>query len=216
MNRRIVSADGLGTGPRGRTFLYVLPCAYEDFAKLGITADPIARMSAFSHRYYEFFDLDSGWLVEAESTREARGWETRWKRALRNHAAPAPLLVPGQAGGHTEWLRGALPALALARDELAGQGFQVHAPLTEWVRARLLAWSENLDALEQAIVARFGPVEAWPSASMHPSLAALRDVLDGYRTLALPLDAVISAALGQWLSRNSLSSCQRGMAEADR
>lgn len=100
--RRIVPPDGVGTGAAGRASLYVLPCAYEDFAKLGIAADPLARMRAFSPRYYEFFDLDRAWMADAGSLREARGWETRWKRALREHAAPPPLLVPARAAGGTE------------------------------------------------------------------------------------------------------------------
>ena len=70
--RRVVPVEGVGTGANGRAFLYVLPCAYEDHAKLGIASDPLRRMQAFSPRYYAFFDLDRGWLAEAASVREAR------------------------------------------------------------------------------------------------------------------------------------------------
>jgi len=59
--RRIVPLDGVGTGAGGRAFLYLFPCAYEDFAKLGMSTDPLARLHAFSSRYYEFFDLQRGW-----------------------------------------------------------------------------------------------------------------------------------------------------------
>ena len=58
--RRIVPVDGIGTGADGAAWLYVLPCAYEDHAKLGIAADPMVRMRAFSPRYYAFFDLGGG------------------------------------------------------------------------------------------------------------------------------------------------------------
>ncbi len=105
--RRVVPVKGVGTGASGRAFLYVLPCAYEDHAKLGIATDPLRRMQAFSPRYYAFFDLDRGWLAEAASVREARSWETRLKRDLRLHAAPPPLIVPARAAGRTEWFRGA-------------------------------------------------------------------------------------------------------------
>ena len=57
--RRVVPVKGVGSGASGRAFLYVLPCAYEDHAKLGIAGDPLVRMQAFSSRYYEFFDLDA-------------------------------------------------------------------------------------------------------------------------------------------------------------
>lgn len=203
--RRVVPVKGIGTGAAGPACLYLLPCAYEDFAKLGIARDPLARMQAFSSRYYEFFDLDRGWLVEAADVREARGWETRWKRALREHAAPPPLLVPARAAGRTEWFRGALPRLAGAADELAGQGFAVHAPLRDWVRQRLSARRESLESGERAAVARFGPVDAWPRAMPGTPLSALRDALDAYTALQVPLEDAISPALRAWLARSSLS-----------
>ena len=136
--RRIVPVEGVGTGASGRACLYVLPCAYEDHAKLGIATDPIARMQAFSPRYYAFFDLDRGWLAEAGSLREARAWETHWKRTLRPHAAPPPLAVPAHAAGRTEWFRGADATLQQARATLEAGGFVVH-PLRPWIAQRLRA-----------------------------------------------------------------------------
>ncbi|KAF1719213.1 hypothetical protein [Pseudoxanthomonas wuyuanensis] len=203
--RRIVPLDGVGTGAGGRAFLYVFPCAYEDFAKLGMSTDPLARLHAFSSRYYEFFDLQRGWLVEAESVGEARQWETRWKRQLRDHAAPAPLLVPARAAGHTEWLRGAQPALEAARAQFAAQGFVVHAPLSAWVRQRLAERRERLDAGEQAAVARFGPIDAWGWPAPGTPLAALRDALDAYAELDIALEGAISPALRDWHLRSGLS-----------
>ena len=210
MSRRIVPLDGLGTGPRGRTFLYTFPRVGEDFTKLGIARDPLVRLQAFSHRYYDFFDLDQGWLVEAETVREARAWETHWKRALRSQAAPAPLLVPAQASGHTEWFRGAMMQLHQARDELAAQGFQVHAPLSDWVREQLLPWRDQLDGLERGLIAQLGAVETWPAAWAHPLLTRLRDALDACVVLLLPLDDAVSHALRLWLKRNSLSPALEG------
>lgn len=203
--RRIVPVDGVGTGASGRACLYVLPCAYEDHAKLGIATDPLARMQAFSPRWYEFFDLDRAWLAEAGSVREARSWETRWKRALREHAAPPPLRVPGQAAGHTEWFRGALATLDMARGELATQGFVVHAPLRAWVIQRLQAQRERLEAGEQAALAQYGAPDAWPAAVAWRPLAALRDALDAYAVLGVALDDAVSPALHAWLARNTLA-----------
>lgn len=203
--RRVVPLEGVGTGADGPACLYVLPCAYEDFAKLGIARDPLQRMHAFSSRYYEFFDLGRGWLAEADSVREARQWETRLKRALRDHAAPAPLLVPGEAAGHTEWFRGAQPALEQARDDLVRQGFVVHGSLRDWVMRRLRAHREHLESGERAAVARFGPIDAWPAAASDPALSRVRDALDAYGALELELDDAVSPGLLAWLRRNSLS-----------
>ncbi|WP_454832384.1 GIY-YIG nuclease family protein [Pseudoxanthomonas wuyuanensis] len=204
--RRIVPLDGVGTGADGRAFLYVFPCAYEDFAKFGISTNPLARLHAFSSRYYEFFDLQRGWLVEAESVREARQWETRWKRQLRDHAAPAPLLVPARAAGHTEWLRGAQPALEAARAQFAAQGFVVHSPLAAWVRQRLAGRIDLLDMGEQAAIARFGPIDAWQQQPLGTPLAALRDALDAYAELEIALDGAISPALRAWHARCGMSA----------
>ena len=204
-SRRVVPLEGVGTGASGPACLYLLPCAYEDFAKLGIATDPMRRMQAFSPRYYEFFDLDHGWLAEADSVREARGWETRWKRELRAHAAPPPLLVPRRAAGRTEWFRGALPILESARDALHAQGFVVHAPLRGWVSQRLLTQRERLDAGERAAIARYGPIDGWPAASLQPALVSMRDALDAYRVMSLTLEDAVSPGLLAWHARNSLS-----------
>ena len=67
--RTIVPLDGVGTGASGAAFLYVFPCAYEDYAKLGISKEPFARLSAFAPRYFECFDLERGWLVRADVER---------------------------------------------------------------------------------------------------------------------------------------------------
>ena len=203
--RRIVPVDGVGTGASGCACLYVLPCAYEDHAKLGIATDPLARMQAFSPRYYEFFDLDHGWLAEAGSLREARAWETRWKRALRDHAAPPPLQVPPRAAGHTEWFRGALAVLDGARNELAAQGFVVHTPLRAWLAQRLREQRERLEAGERAAVAAYGVPDVWPAAVAGSPLIRLRDALDAYAVLEVDLEDAVSPSLRAWLARNTLS-----------
>lgn len=205
MSRRIVPLEGVGTGPRGRTFLYAFPLVGEDFAKLGIARDPLVRLQAFSQRYYDFFDLEQGWLVEAESIGDARSWETRLKRLLRTHAAPAPVVVPAKAGGRTEWFRGASMQLEFARDELVAQGFTLHAPLSAWVAVQLEPWRDQLDGLERSVVAQLGAVETWPAAWSHPMLAGLRDGLDACIVLKLALHDAVSPALQAWLRRNSLS-----------
>ena len=202
--RRIVPVEGVGTGASGRACLYVMPCAYEDHAKLGIATDPLARMQAFSSRYYAFFDLERGWLADAGSVREARAWETRLKRDLRAHAAPPPLTVPARAAGRTEWFRGADVALQAARAALEAEGFTVH-PLRDWVSARLSVQRDQLDAGEQAAVDRFGPVDEWPPAHTGPPWETLRDALDAYVALDLPLQGAVSPVLQAWHARNSLS-----------
>ncbi|MBB6064994.1 GIY-YIG nuclease family protein [Pseudoxanthomonas broegbernensis] len=113
-------------------YLYVLPLAYEDILKLGISHDPLARAQAFSRRYYEFFDLSRSLLVEFDSRREAQARETELHRKLRDWNAVQPITVPGVAEGKTEWYRGAYAALLADISDDAASGYTVHAPALGW------------------------------------------------------------------------------------
>ena len=142
----------------GRAFVYVLPYAGEDWVKLGFSSAPLIRFQAFHRRWFEVFDLDRGFLVEAETVREARQIELRWRHKLSIHRAPAPLVVDRRAGGDTEWLRGAMAQLGLQALELQLIGYRLHQPFAPWirhtmatrlesVRAWVLYWNEQNRAL---------------------------------------------------------------------
>ncbi len=107
---------------RGRAYVYVLPCRDEDLLKLGFSRDPFTRFSTLHRRFFEYFDLDRGLLVDAERVSAARRIERRLIETFVEHHATAPLVVSAAAGGHTEWYRGAHPEVsgllqAIARDE---------------------------------------------------------------------------------------------------
>ncbi len=121
----------------GRVFAYVFPCAWEDYAKIGFSRDPLGRISALHRRWFEFFDLDAGALVEAESERDARDLELQLRSPFKAHRAPAPMTVQDKAGGHTEWVRGANQALSRAIIALGEQGYRCY-PLKAWLRAARL------------------------------------------------------------------------------
>ncbi|MFI3487946.1 GIY-YIG nuclease family protein, partial [Klebsiella pneumoniae] len=107
-----------------RVFAYVFPCAWEDYAKSGFSRDPLGRISALHRRWFEFFDLDAGALVEAESERDARDLELQLRSPFKAHRAPAPMTVQDKAGGRTEWVRGANHALSLAVAGVGEQGYR--------------------------------------------------------------------------------------------
>lgn len=169
--------------------------------KLGISRDPLDRIQAFSRRYFEFFDLQRGWLLETDSVREAQGQETRLRRSLRLLNAPAPLLVPGRAAGGTEWYRGASSLLEQAREEFAAQGYIVHQPLEDWLRIRLAGrrgdlytWAERMLSAADA-----EPGDAHPAGAELPlSHRMLRDALDGYVALGIPLEDALPPAVCEW------------------
>ena len=65
------------TSSVARAYVYVLPCAGEDWLKLGFSRDPLTRLQTLHRRYYEFFDTELAFAIETETVREARALEKR-------------------------------------------------------------------------------------------------------------------------------------------
>jgi hypothetical protein len=187
MARRIDPREPGNRGPsRGLSYLYVLPCAYEDILKLGFSRDPLGRMQALHPRWFEFFDLDRAFLVEAETVRDARDLELGLGRVIAEHNAPAPLVIRREAAGHTEWYRGAYDALATTAHALAAGGYAMHAPLRPWLRERLVERSDRLFS--------------WTMAMLPPEVLEMRDPSSVRRVLDM-LDAFgsLNIELEPWL-----------------
>lgn len=184
---------------RGRCHLYVFPCAWEDLCKLGFSRDPLVRLQSLHPRFFEFFDLDRGALVETDTVAEARAFETRLRRELVPHNAPVPLTIREQAGGHREWYRGASQRLAEAIDALAAQGYRVHAPLRPWLRQalaqrsdRLYSWSDAMLAPEDLSPGGMGP------AGGTPAQRRVRDALDAWDAMGIDLEPLLPPAVFAW------------------
>jgi hypothetical protein len=167
-----------------RCYLYVLPLAYEDILKLGISSDPLARATAFSRRYYEFFDLSRSVLVEFDSRAEARSRESGLHRQLREWNAMQPITVPRAAAGKREWYRGAYDTvLACLQDDHAA-GRVIHHPALPWWQQRL---RERRELLHEWTAAMRHDARAEPAG---PHLQQLTDVLDAYACLGVSLRGV--------------------------
>lgn len=193
------------TVPRGRSFAYLLPARDEDVAKIGFSRDPLQRMRALHARYFDFFDLDRGALVEFDHVRDARALEAALKRLLLEAAAWPPLVIRSAAGGRTEWFRGVSgrAAEAMAAHALAN-GLVMHANLREWVRDRLLTHADTvhdnaLHAWQAMESLRHNDEE--PSARRHER--ALRAALDAYSAAGIKLDTRLDAAVSDWYQRGS-------------
>ena len=186
----------------GRSFVYVFPRPGEDLLKLGMSRDPLARMQALHPRWYEFFDLDAGWIVATDRVREARALELRLSRSLDGLRAPAPLTVAHAAGGATEWYRGAGSRLDSEADSLLSLGYTVQRPLRHWllpaVREQaplLFDWGEKiLGELESLGPA--GPV-------LSPLEWRLRNALDALPALGIGLDRTVSPRVLAWHAESS-------------
>ncbi|MFY2763504.1 GIY-YIG nuclease family protein [Arenimonas sp. MALMAid1274] len=185
---------------RSPSHLYLFPDAHEDLLKLGMSRRPLARIEAFHRRWYEAFDLDRGLLLETETGRDARELELRLGRALRAHNAPMPLLIRGEAGGHTEWYRGAYAPLAEALQALAAQGYRLHAPLRPWLREALLERADQLyawgmGALDQASLR---PGEGGLERLTPGERQMMRDALDAYPALDIDLAPRLPPEVMAW------------------
>lgn len=183
---------------RGHCHLYVFPCAWEDLCKLGFSRDPLSRLQALHPRFFEFFDLDHGALVETDTVAEARALETRLRRELAAHNAPAPLTIRDEAGGHREWYRGALDALERATASLAGQGHRLHAPLRPWLRHALLQRSDRLFSWSEAMLS---PDELEGLAGWTPGQRRVRDALDAWVAMEIDLAPLLPARVHAWHQR---------------
>lgn len=187
-------ADALELPPTdGRYFTYVFPCAWEDYGKIGFSRDPLARIRALHPRWFEFFDLEAGLLLEADAERDARDLELALRRPLKAHRAPSPLTIQARAGGKTEWVRGANAALLVATRALADQGYRLH-PLRPWLAA---AMRQRVDQLYEWTQARWTP-ELADAHDATPAARALRDVLDAYAALGIDIDPWLPDAVRDW------------------
>lgn len=185
---------------QGRCYLYVFPCAYEDFLKLGFSRDPLSRLQALHPRYYEVFDIDRGFLVETETVRDARDLELRLGRTIRIHNAPAPLVIRRAAGGHREWYRGAYGNLEGAAGQLAAEGYSVHQPLREWLRNRLMLRSDLLFSWSRMV---FDAIQLDQASGEFDDArrsvrATLKDALDAYSNLGIDLEPLVPDDVMAW------------------
>lgn len=195
------SGRDAGPGPsRGRAFVYVLPCRYEDILKIGFSRDPLERFQTLHVRWFDYFDVDAGLLIETDSVADARRLERMLGKAVLLHKAPAPLVVPHAAAGHTEWYRGALEPLSGIVETLRQHdGYPVHRPVGRWLARRLeeragllYTWSTNLLEMIRA-------VESMPpNYAAEPLERTLRNALDAYVALDLQPDHWLSQEVRRW------------------
>jgi hypothetical protein len=196
---RTADPDSTRASSEGASYLYILPCAGEDLLKLGFSRHPLQRMQALQTRYFEFFDLDNAFLVEAETVRDARDLELSLGRSIAEHGAPVPLVVREEAGGHSEWYRGAHAVLAAEIAALAARGYTVHHPLRPWLRRELLRSRDDLFSWASTLLDGLSGDAEWLD---RPEMAELRrhalDTLDAYAAVDIPVADALPDLLAHW------------------
>jgi hypothetical protein len=190
----------------GYCFVYVFPCLWEDHCKIGFSSDPLSRIQALHRRWFEFFDLDEGALIEAETVRDARDLELEVRGPLGAHNAPAPMTVRREAAGHTEWFRGASLPLKQTVRLLEKRGHTVHAPLRAWLRSALVARGDRLYAWTLAQWSAAGP---YGSDELRLATSVLRDTLDAYAALKIELEPLLPPEVDRWHREHLLGHSPR-------
>lgn len=189
---------------KGRSYVYMLPCRDQDLLKIGFSREPLVRFRTLHRRFFDYFDLDRGLLVEVDRVAQARGIE---REILLRHAqerSPAPLVIADRAAGYSEWLRGVEPEVsARLREFAACEGYPLHA-LRVWLRQmfegssdRLYDWS--LRMLEAAEYEAFNVPEAFASGQAR---RALIYAMDACEAVGIDVNTVFPDAVVAWKVRN--------------
>ena len=190
----------------GRTYVYVLPCLGEDLLKVGFTRDPLQRFRKLHRRFFAFFDLEAALLIETEHLREARRIERLFIERWPEHQAPAPLVIPHSAAGHTEWFRGILAPVSDFANKLAQRyGHEAHAPLRAWLSARFLERSDVLFDWSQRMLdfIEYQALNVSLEDRTSAYAQALGDALDACRSVGLDVDALVPGSVLRWYKKRS-------------
>jgi T5orf172 domain len=163
-------------------FVYLFALSDCSSFKVGFTCHPLQRISTFSRRYYERFDLSQSLLLQLETCDDARVLEAAIKTELAAYRAVAPEWIPPEAGGQTEWFSAVYfgqaesrlrttaldPArLQLARDYLGRELGAMRLSFEVW------AWAQAQQTSQIKAAARRG-------YRVHDAGRSLRDWLDAY------------------------------------
>lgn len=195
-----VEGSVLRTLSTGRCFVYVLPCREQDTLKIGYARDPWARMRTLHPRFHDFFDLERGALLEVDRVREARALEKDLKSRFADARDVEPLQIRERAGGRFEWFRGVHPQVIDELQLLSGElGYPLHMPIRDWLREQ---WLMQLSHLVDWSQHRYEQIEAlhFSADSIHAlqSERALRNLLDSWQSIGVPLEDRLDSRLRRW------------------
>jgi len=168
-------------------FVYVIPARFEDILKIGFSRDPFHRIRSFHPRYFEYFDLDRGFLITANDEKDARRIERLMAQRFADHRTHAPLVIERLPGGSTEWYRGAYSLVLQASTQLvADSGYPPLVSIATRVREELLREREYLFEHATAVVDAVDGLGE--DARALDIVAAFRNSLDAFRAFDIAVD----------------------------
>jgi hypothetical protein len=168
-------------------FVYVVPARFEDILKIGFSRDPSHRIRSFHRRYFEYFDLERGFLIAANDEKDARRIERLLAQRFAEHRTHAPLVVEQAPGGSTEWYRGAYPLVLQASTQLViDGGYPLLVSTARRIREELLREREHLFEHATAVV---DAIDALGEGSAALDIEeAFRNSLDAFRAFDIAVD----------------------------
>lgn len=168
-------------------FVYIIPARFEDILKIGFSRDPSHRIRSFHPRYFEYFDLDRGFLIAANDEKDARRIERLLALRFAEHRTHAPLVIERAPGGSTEWYRGAYALVLQASNQLVVDGG--YAPLVSTatrIRDELLREREHLFEHATAVIDVLDGLGE--DARARDIATAFRNSLDAFRAFDIAVD----------------------------
>jgi hypothetical protein len=172
---------------RAPAFVYVVPARFEDILKIGFSREPSHRVRSFHPRYFEYFDLERGFVIAANDEKDARHIERGLALRFAEHRTHAPLVIEQAPGGTTEWYRGAYPLVLQVSTQLVTDGgYPPLSSLSNRIREELLREREHLFEHATAVldtVEGLGRNEPQAVAIA----AAFRNALDAFQAFEIPV-----------------------------
>jgi hypothetical protein len=180
-------------------FVYVVPARFEDILKIGFSREPAQRIRSFHKRYFDYFDLDRGFLIAANDEQDARRIERLLAQRFADHRTHAPLVIERDPGGTTEWYRGAFPLVMQACTQLAHEGgYPPLISVAARIREELLREREHLFEHATAVL---DAVDGLGSDAIAREIAAaFRTSLDAFGAFDIDVDGFLSDEVKAWLA----------------
>ena len=173
-------------------FVYVVPARFEDILKIGFSRDPAHRIRSFHSRYFEYFDLERGFLITANDEKDARRIERVLALRFAEHRTHAPLVIEQAPGGSTEWYRGALPLVLQASNRIVDEGgYSPLISVAARIREQLLREREHLYEHATAVIDATDALG--DDARANEIAEAFRNSLDAFRAFAITVDEYLPA-----------------------
>jgi hypothetical protein len=191
---------------RGKAYVYVLPCRDEDLLKVGFSRDPFTRFSTLHRRFFDFFELERGLLLDAERVTHARRIERRLIETFREQRAMAPLVVPASAAGHTEWYRGIHTDVSAMLEDIAkAEGLPLSRSLRPWLRGYLEARADLLYDWSARIVDTLDWAEhnAPGDPAARRLQRALVDTLDMFVAAGVAIEPLLPDRVTDWYANGA-------------